>query len=465
MENLVSRKSILYVAGALLGLATAISFPFFNKAYKSYRAETLIKETEKSISDLERKIQVSRERLAENRFLLLQVEADPYDVEITDSSNKIPELKDSLTQASDQFKSKNYDKTRKILDPKFGLKKGESRTTAKIIADSEIKDLETKVVNPLKDRRLTRDQVVRNEFYLRARLKKPLYKIEKLEELTDMPNDLYQLIPLQSEQLTETLKRISGEMLAEKTDNADIDARLNNSLGANLVSSLEEREHILEFGVRDDIKQKALEMFRKARENYLQVKPLNDGLKWYKPNKDDGITPSQETRDLRDKQNRVIEIIHSGDRELNSLHDYFDFLHQQKIVHVSEQTKKSVEFSHSRTAYKPVTRVNSKGHTYTSMQSYQQHYDTDGYKFYYTLTAEQLNPQTNLRKSDEQVYVGEKDSDHTHSYRNWDYKKDEQVGYVREYKPLHDDRAYSGMNRSQLSFRQYSDSCKTSRRK
>ena len=114
-------------------------------------------------------------------------------------------------------------------------------------------------------------------------------------------------------------------------------------------------------------------------------------------------------------------------RRWRKIREYFDELHEQHYVMVTGHDKDLTSFRHTKLV--EIERIDSDGNKKRSWETEVDH--EWGYKFYYILTT--VAPG---RSTSERVYVGEKEGI---IFNSWNYRRDEQVGFAREWKRLHDD--------------------------
>jgi len=412
-------KKVIIPAALVLALAGgAVSFPYIQTAYKKHKAKNLIVSAEKEFADFRVTLNNAKQIVKNNEFLMTgPEETAPLYAEIKDSESYIEGLEEALSDAKSDFSTKDYDDVRRALDPKFGLKNQTRATPAGIIM-REKNDLQQKVINYCNEKRNARNAVVDNEWYLKARLKKPMQPgiIEKTGELAEIPPKFFNMIPVLTPDLEAKLREFNPEQGGE------INPPFYNSMGANLVKHKAILEHIIEFGKTEEIKNRAKNMYFTAFDSYRKVMPLNDELVWYRAEKHDGKYSMESYKDLLARQNKPINFIHKGDNALASLDQYYKELHEQYFIYLSSQTKKDTTFTHIDTDVTTDSNGNLKTETHLRVEP--------GYKFYYILTTV-----TPAGSKNEEIYVGEEEG----AFASWRYKQDEQVGWVRGWKRLHFD--------------------------
>jgi hypothetical protein len=342
---------------------------------------------------------------------------------VEEGKTRLSVTKMVMSNVEKNLKGESYFDVRVALDGELCLKEEEQpRNTPKSLAVRYQDELRQKVLNYCKTKLASRDAVIDNEWYLKARLKKPLAPglTERPEDLGKLPEKYYAMIPASDMMLEDGLKQMS---VSENGGDGNVDSRLNNSMGYELVKSKRLLDHVVSVVTEQSVKDRMLKMYDSAVEAYLQVAPKNKLLLWYRDEKHDGKMSTEEYKKLQEDQVSVIELIQKGDGFLNDLNKYSKELHEQFYVMVSRTSSSPTTFSHSELAY-----------DFFNDDWYIKHYSTSGFKFYYTLTMV-----TPGGSKDEEVYVGEKDESDTTNYRSWDYRTEEQVGWVRKWKKLHED--------------------------
>jgi len=418
-----NKKLIALVTSALFALGGIISFPYLKTAYQKHSANTLIESTSQDLETLKKTYSNAVNIIENNKFLMTgPEEIAPLYAELEDTLKKTVQIKETLQETKNEFQSKDYDIVRETLDPKFGLK-SKTRITPSIIAKEEKGDLDTKVIRICQEKREARDTTVNNEWYLKARLKKPLTP-DNMEEVKVIPKKFIDMIPIANPDLELKLSQLLPE--------------LNNSLGANIIRINPLFSHIAEFGKTPKISANARSMYDAAFSAYMKVREKNDALTWYRAEQHDGKFLTSDYKELLQKQNEPISFIHLGDENIRALDNYFKELHEQYFIFVSSHDKKSKTFSHWETESYTTIETDSNGNTHEVTGTTIRHYTTNGYQFFYILAT--VAPEGTVYKN---VYVGEKDS-HNELLGglfglSWNYRQDEQVNWVREWKRLHYD--------------------------
>ena len=424
------QKKKIIGAGCALALTAGLftGIPMIKTAYKRYKANDVLKDTEEKRVNLSSKISEAERFLKNNKFLMTgEEEIRPYEIEITHAGENLSLVENTLDAAKKDLAGERYDSVRKVLDEKFDSE--QNIETPRLIASKEIDLLNQKVIAPINKRRTLRDSAVSNEWYLKARLKSPIRKdVEKEDELGKIPQEFYEMIPVKSDIFDAEIRKFNPE-----AGFGNIDKRIYNSLGSMLIKGKHDLDHILKFSKSERAKTEAEKMFSNAFGSYIVVREMNDKLIWYRDREHDGKFSLNDHQTLVEGQNKAIDKIHYGDNSISDIKNLLDELHQQKYIFVTDQNKRSTSFLHTRLKTRSVTRTDSKGNTHFDTETYPELYHTDGYKFYYTLQT--VTPQGS---TDEEVYVGEKDSEYNFFYSTWDYNQpQESVGFVREWKRLH----------------------------
>lgn len=416
------KLAALAVAGIGLYYVIPITANLVGNAWQKYNAKSLIQETSKEVQRLEDCVRDCKSSVESNSFILMPSEKDNSERELIDSENKTIVLNNELEYARRAFGFKNFKDVREKLDSEFGMPKGQKRETLVDRAKAEEADME-KVKSYCLNKRNLKETNEKIEWELRERLKSPYWLEKTLEapfSLAEIPEKHRWKVPVLTPELETALRKLPPE--------------LYNSLGVNLIAHQPALEHILQRGLGQS-KQRGKVVYDSAFNTYRQVRPANDKLKdlpggWYRAGRDDGKLTPEQHKALMEAQNKVMNLILDGDNSLKSLDNYLNELHTQYFVYVLSQSSKNTTFSHSRL----VPNVSTDGDGNISVSLDTEHYNTDGKKFFYTLRTE--NPQGH---KDEEVYVGQKDSEVTSSWRSWDYKQDETPRFVREWKRLHYD--------------------------
>lgn len=412
LQKIKKHKKLAKLLAASLVLSATgwLSFPYIQTAYKRYQADKLIEATADESSKLENKIKETERLVKNNSFLLLADEKAHTQKELIDSENKLNEIRNELSYNKKMFVSGAYDSVRENLDSKFGLKKGR-RTTLIDKTGKEISDLQV-VSDFCSKKRNLRDSVYSNELFLKARLKKP-YKheemLEKTYELSLIPDEFFKLIPKSNYGLEGKLKQFSPD--------------LYNSFGANLAVHQDMLSHIILKAKTESVKNHSKKLYDNALESYSKIRQMNDKLScWYRANLD-GTFAINDFENLLKEQLAITDLIHAGDNSLEDLDDYNKELHTQYFKFVFNHVKRKKYFSHSKLVY-----------DFFSDELKIKYYETEGFQFFYTLKT--ITPKG---ESEEEIFVGQKDSDNTLQYKSWDYKPSQQEGWVAEWKQLHND--------------------------
>ena len=435
VKRLLSKKVIIPTAiAAVLGIG-ALSFPFLQTLYKKHKADNLVAALDKSSKTLETTITDSTNCMSTNSFLMPnKSETDPMHAEIADSQKHLKLVVAQIPKANSLFAAKKYDEVRKLLDSEFGLEEGKTRQTPIGIATRETNELKARTLNPCIKRRAMRDEAISNEWFLKARLKKPYTtrSPERSGDIAELPGNYFQLIPFANSTLDAKLKQLSPV--------------LYNSMGTNLIKHQPVLNHVMQYARSNHVRNKAQLFYDEALRAYSQVRTRNDQLTWYRTKKHDGKLSAQENETLVTKQRRVIGFIKEGDKALENLVNYVKELHTQHLVIVTEHDRDLKKFKHTR----EVERKDSQGKTYTEDEDYY----TRGWEFFYVLTN-----MTPKGTTSERIRVGEKDG----ILSSWNYASDEEVGYVRAWKQLHRDNSQirKGMKLINTNnvFQRLSDDC------
>ncbi|MBI2047434.1 hypothetical protein HYT26_04720 [Candidatus Pacearchaeota archaeon] len=416
----MAKKIMALALAAILALGGVLAFPHAKIAYKRSKARNLINVAASEFAKFGTTLAKSREVVEVNSYLLVDEEKEKPYAEISDSDEKKTEIEEDISKNKRAFERKEYDEVRRNLDSRFGLKKGKRETLIDIMQreEQELKQ----VMDFCEGKKNMRNEVWANELYLIARLKSPCKpeEKEKSERLALLPEQLFKQVPVWSLELDEKLRKL--------------DSGLHNNLGVCLVNYQDILEHIIKHGREERVNDNALKIYYSAENAYKQVMPLNDDLLWYRPQKHDGKMPVTSYQELLEKQRRAISLMKNGDNNLQKLQNYYNELHEQYYTYVSAHDKERTEFSH--TGMRFVTSYDSDGEPDSDLETYT--YYTDGWKFYYITTK--VAPSS---KTTDKVYVGEEDC----STCSWSYNVNEQVGFVRGWKRLHDDNSaiLSGM--------------------
>ncbi|MGV8152242.1 MAG: hypothetical protein ACP5OG_04105 [Candidatus Nanoarchaeia archaeon] len=421
---LKNKKSLVLIAsGAIAFAALTASFPSIHNFYQKCKAKSLIDSAKKASISLVSSLDTSEFKIKEDSFVLTPEEKANIDKEMWDSKDKLKIINYGIENNLQIFNSKNYQKVILNLNEKARKKNNILEPTIIQTANSEKKDLDEKVIGFCDDKRGTRDSILRNELYLKARLKKPVGGLEN-PELAYIGEEFSKYVPNHSQKLEEKLKEFPSE--------------LNNSMGVALIRHKPLKEHIVEYGQTENVKKRAEEFFENAKTSYISGKNKNDSLTWYVAKEHDGKMNMQESKDLCNEQNTAINLIHAGDNSLNNLSNYFDEIHEQYYLLVTNNISKKKKFSHTKVVLKTETSIDSDGNLHTETVPDLEYYTTDGMQFYYILTKVTPNGSQSY-----EYYSGEKDSEDywLDDWKSWDYKKNEKPGYLREWKRLHFDNS------------------------
>jgi hypothetical protein len=421
------RARIKCVLG-FVAAATALTLVIYGGVliYKKCKADRLLEEAGKATEDLRGVIVHSRNCIKNNKFLMTgPAETAPLVKEVEEVDESLVAVEASLFAIKSSRSIGNIDAVNDSLESASSPIKRAAELSGR---------LRSKVIGYCNEKRSRRDAAVDNEWFLKARLKKPIDPTlqEKPEDLQDMPTKFFVMIPKSTEEFVKNgLASLSPEQSSVMPPLWD--GRLFNSLGSNLVTHKLALDHILQFGKTDKIKEKASKMYCGAMDHYIRVREENDRLSvWYKAQLHDGKYSMDDYKKLLSEQEIPLNDIHQGDNLLRALTAYLNELHEQYYVYVSAHRKQSTSFSHLRSRTRTSSRINSQGHSETYTETYWETYYTDGYKYFYTLTT--VRPGT---KTDEEIYVGEKDS----TWFEWEYSTEETVGWVRKWKRLHEDNS------------------------
>jgi hypothetical protein len=416
-------KKKLIIGSVALGLAIAAptSYPFIKQAYQKYKAESLISQAEQELKTLDKLITDSETEMRNNSFLMTPPEIKALQDQKEETSDRRIDFNDSLSNEKKKFVLKKYASIRDDLDETRVMEKGAKKPTIINLTKAEQKALTYNIINFCKTKRGLRNTVWDNERFLKARLHKPMpYQLETIDDIWIVGDKYFKMVTRKSDELDAKLSLLP-----------DI---LRNSLGENMEAHRPILDHITNYGRRQQVKDHGSVLFEQAVQAYLKVEPENNKLIWYRDRIHDGKWLTKKYSELLSQQNPVVNNIHLGDNKLYDLEKYYKEIHQQWIEYVSDQGKNSKSYSHSRTVVEPCTKIDGDGKASMDICTDTEYYSTPGYEFYYTL--KRITPSGT---STQTVTVGEKDSEDTLSYRSWDYDSDEQVGYLREWKRLHDD--------------------------
>ncbi len=409
-DALKGRKNLKLagIAACLLAPLAGMMFPVLHNTYKKYGADSAIHETDNGIKDLRTAIVTAKRTVANNDFILIEEEKARYAGEIESLQGECSKLEGILAQNQAIFKSEGYDTVRANLQNLSAL--------------PETKQKAVQLKARCESKRTDRDHAISQEGYIMARLASPLKQemVEKKEKHLLLSEQQYAMIPI----LTPDLEKQLAE-LGEPS--------LKNSMGANLAKYKPLLIHIQRDGKTEKIRNYAKEIFENAKNNYANSKTLNESLKsdsqnkwitWYRAKRDDGTFSEKDYMNLLSAQKKVIDLINTGDNGVNHLKNYNTEIDAQYYIYVKAHEEYAKSFSHTRMVTR--TSFDSKGHLHTSLVP--EHYTTHGFKYYCIL--ETVTPTGSRTES---VYLGERDS--TNKY--WDYRHNEQVGFLRVWKRLH----------------------------
>lgn len=399
-------------------LAGTISAPYINKAYKKHQANNVLVATDKGISELEDVIDQTKKSLDENGFILLEKEKQECYKEIEDSTIRSLELQKEMQTEINLFEMGHYDAVRRSLDESFDLPKGKTRITPFAIAQREIEEIDS-VKRKFSHKRQGRDSAIKQEGDLMARLASPLVPpvIERKDKHAVLTNEQFKWIPILSRDLEVALKEVPAE--------------LHNSLGVMLINHKPILEHIIKYAKAERTKDRATGAFENAKESYMQVMALNDSLTvFYRAKQHDGTFRQEDYDALLSAQKKPLDLIALGDGSLARLKACNDELHDQYFTYVSGHDKSLTTFRHIRTV--PTLDFDEDGNASVGLDT--EDYKTEGYKFYYVKIT--VTPQ---QKTKERIYVGEKDTDGNLFWRTWNYPREQQIGYLIEWKQFHND--------------------------
>ncbi|MBI4143990.1 hypothetical protein HY486_01960 [Candidatus Woesearchaeota archaeon] len=406
-------KYMLLASAALAGLCFAIPH---TKPYKKWRASQVLEETQQKFAMLEKAVSETQSIIDGARALMIYgSEKDAQYEGISDTRAKLVKLRTELQTQMELFKHQQFDTVRVNLHPTFGLSDGKRETLADRIENEKVRL--RSVSEYCEKRKQLRDEVWDHELYNKARLRKPADPslAESLDDGGIIPVDLWAYVPKLTKDLEDKLGPLGQE--------------LNNSMGKNLIDHQPKLEHILQKGKTDRVKQKTQTLYDAAMRTYKSVKAKNDGIERYRPSMDGSYSMEDHER-LRNQQQEVVSLIKQGDKLLSQLYDLHEELHKQYFVFVSGHRKTHKTFSHSKLV--PDVHYDADGELVVGTK--QKSYSTDGYRFFYVVRT--VTPDG---EREEEVYVGEKDSENSLFYSSWDYGREQEVGWVIEWKQLHND--------------------------
>jgi hypothetical protein len=185
------KYAILLCSAAVTALATWFGVPVVQKAYRKSKAEKLLNATVQEQTKLEQLIRRARKKTNACGFVMKgRAETAPFLAEIDDSSAHLKGIDSKMKQANADFNAGRYNSVRLSLDAVFGLDDGKRRQTPSGVARREQADLWQKVIKALDKRIALRGNVIENEWFLKARLKKPYEPgiVEKGDELALLPD-------------------------------------------------------------------------------------------------------------------------------------------------------------------------------------------------------------------------------------------------------------------------------------
>ncbi|MEK6963384.1 MAG: hypothetical protein AABX70_03075 [Nanoarchaeota archaeon] len=370
--------------------------------YRRHKANVLIEQTESELGHLERKLHTAEE-CAQNNVFLTPAEREGVQQEARHAKEELSFISSQLATLRGVFDTKDYQKVRDGFDPTFQATEQKTTPLSEAQEENVLLDQQLGLCNDKKD---LRNAVYANDQLLKARLKKPeAFGAELPVEVALLPKNLQGYVPNLTPELEQALHQL--------------DSKLYNSLGANLIRHQPALGHILSFG-SDRVKQTAQGFYDVAFGAYIQVKPLNDKLPvWYKPKLDGTYDKAAYERLLRE-QTPVVNLVQTRDNPLQTLDEYLTEFHEQYYVIVADHTQ-------SETSKEKYDWDDSKFKT------------VKGYSFGYVLRTK-----TPTEEHDEEIHVGDKYYDAFDCGPiigcSWDYDSDQQIGYVREWKRFHDDR-------------------------
>jgi hypothetical protein len=264
----------LGIAAVVLSGVAAVCSPFIRTAYKRHKAEEALTATKNDQGNLTAGIGTARQLLKGNAFIMTgSDETGPLETVIAEAEAASKDTGEVIGFCEGDFNDRAYDRVRQRLDESFGLEQGTRQTPRSVIAahDAKLKQ----VIDYCQRKRTSRDTVVRNEWYLKARLKTPIVQgVEKEPKLAPMPQEFYDLIPLKTPALDNALTEFPVD--------------LNNSMGVALSKRKSRLEHILTSGASQSVKSNAQTLYNGAQSSFCQVRALNDALIWYRGEKHDG---------------------------------------------------------------------------------------------------------------------------------------------------------------------------------
>jgi hypothetical protein len=436
MQN---NKKLALIVGAAIILALILT-PLFKGMYKRHMAYSAFEETDKALGKIQEDLPRLKGIMKRDMGILTVKDSSSLEQEISKVEDRLLLMVSAVEEGRSLIKAKRYGDVRKKFHPSFGLKKGESRKTPLMV----LCELQKKVDDSIAfctERREVRDKVWLNERYFIARLYIPISAVESDDEkLSLLPKEMLKLIPMKNEKVEAEIKQ-----LASDTDPVEFFRRMNNSFGYNLVKNKPVWKHIYDFARNDEVRQRGNDFFDSARRSYFEVMPRNDSLLWYRPEKHDGNMSDEESKKLLSKQESVLSFVSNADGSLVEMNSYYDELHEQWYIYVSSQRKEYKTIRHVRYTRE---RVGTDENGDSKYEDVAHPYYTQGNDFYYTLTTVTPSGRTEKEK-----YVGDTDSEYSWDWDSWDYKADEEVGFIREWKRLHFDKSQiiRGANTRQMT--------------
>ncbi len=419
MNDRLKPAHIIWIGIILLVVVLIIGFSI--KSYQSYKSKSAIEETNKALLFLKGMVNSTNNKIENINFILVQSEKDKINNILLSIKDRISVLETDIDSyaalgETDLIRSKlevgfdNLAKKNGYLTPIERIK----------VCQDEI----DWVTSFCENRNQIRDRAIRNEMTLKAILKKPISGLELPDDLKDVNKyckDLLSLIPQENDK-----NRIALDSLN--------DQNLNNCMGIKYLASKTILDDINKIAKSDDVKNIAAELYECARKSFSSVKSFNDEIHWYVPAKDDGKYDNDAYNSLLSSQAKALSRYEAGNLFLARLANYNEEIKSQILVYVSSNSYDDTTFSHSEQVGEPATRRKKDG-SYENYTKYRtRHYTTNGRIFYYTVTTVNQNADSSNR-----IKVGSKDSHSMFNsfggWRTWDYKPDQQQGYLIEYKP------------------------------
>jgi len=404
-------------------LATSVLFPTARTIYQRGSARNILHATSAEIGKLEGKVKETQKVYERSLYLLTDEERTSQISEIEQSRDIAGNLRAEMKERQEEFERGNYNRVREKLDSGFS---GNGKDTLIDITAREINDM-TKVIKFCEGKKSIRNEVWNNELFLVARLKSPYYHekmLEKDERLSLLPKELFDLVPVLNAEFESQLRELSPSLF--------------NSMGANLLKHKPKLEHMILNGRTKRVKDAAQNMYDEAIRAYLPVGEMNGVLVWYRPGKHDGKVNVKGYSEILEGQRRTIAEIKKGDESLSKLDSYYDELHKQRFSYVSGHKSVGTQFAHTGIRTVPRLGIDADGDLELRMETETYTYYNPGYKYFFSVSS--VSPHG---ESCEDVYVGEREGN-----KNWDYPRNQQAGYVIEWKRLHDDN--QGIVRSGL---------------